>query len=178
MSVPAAVPASPLQRLRLVSLGLPVHQDLTADWADSMLARAPEFESDHPTEQQVALAKALGVTVEPGDCRGPLGGRVYEVYLALTWVFSVWRQATGEKAAVWTGLSLPRPQALAVARELVGRGLLDGLRVAPTAGEDSDLFCAIDGEILLTNAYRVTLRALGLRARSSSGGWSLRKLFS
>src|SRR5262249_16204796 len=149
----APAPASPLHPIRLVSLGRPVHQDLTADWADDMLARAAEFESDHPTEQQIALAEALGVPVEPGDCRGPLGERVYAVYLALTWVFSVWRQATGEKSHVWGGLSLPRPQALAVARGLVERGLLDGLRVAPTTGGDSDLFCVIDGEVLLTDAY-------------------------
>lgn len=170
-------PATPLQRIRLVSLGLPVHPDLTSDWADDMLARVPDIESGRPTEHQTALAESLGVAVDAGDTRGSLGERVYEFYLAVAWVYSVWRAATGERSPVWAGLSLTRPRALAAARELVDRGTLDGVRASPTGAEDSDLFCAVDGETLLTDAGRVTLRVLGLRPRASRG-WSLRKLFS
>ena len=174
MSSPIA-PATPLQRIRLVSLGLPVHQDLTADWADGMLAHAADLALEPPTEQQVALAVALGSFVEPDDNRGTVGERLYGFYLALTWVYSVWREATGETARVWGGLTLPRPKALSVARQLVIEGTLDGVRASPTE-KDSDLFCTIDGELLSSEAYQVTLRALGLRPRSSRG-WSLRKFF-
>ena len=144
------------QRDLAAAAGVSYTRDTTAQQLSALVKQSKTERKEPATKNQKRLAKKLGLGFSKDATREELMGRLWEFFLARSWVYSVCRDMTGSRWQFHADSGLPDKTILDFARLLLKqKRLLEQLREQTSrSGEAGDFWLQLPPQLRRSELYK------------------------